>query len=394
MRPTLLYASPLPPERSGIADYSAALLPALVAHYEVTLMAKDANALPATLRGRFAVQADGRGSFDRKLLHLGNSPLYHDTILAEFRRAPAPVVLHDFVLYYLVAGVDGGRPDFLARVAAGSGPAAVAALRPWLRTGGDLLLFPHPERAPLNDEILERAPLLLVHSEHARRAVLAHRPAARVVRLPMIDMSDGEALDREEAAALLRERLSIDPSAFVVASFGYIAPTKQNHVVAEAVRSLDRPHGREVVYVMAGTGDSADPLLGPRVRKTGWLPPDLYAALLARADLVANLRFPSMGESSITLVHAMAAGRACLVTAIDSFGELPEDVVHRLPATAHDARAALRAAIERGIAEPEWAEALGERARRYARAHHAPEVVARELSAALESAAAFQPTTA
>jgi len=394
MRPTLLYASPLPPEQSGIADYSAALLPALAERYDITLMAKHGSSLPAALRERFPIQPDARGEFDRTLLHLGNSPPHHDTILAEFRRRPAPVLLHDVVLFFLIAGLEGERPDFLAQVAAHSGPRAIAALRPWLRSGGDVRAFPQPERVPLNEEIIDRAPLLLVHSEFALRAIRAHRPSALVVRLPMIDMTADQTPDRDAAAALLHQRLSIDPGAFVVASFGFIIPTKQNQVVAEAVLELDRPGGRPVIYVMAGVGASADSLIGPRVRKTGWLPPDLYAALLARADLVANLRYPSMGESSIALVSAMAAGRACLVSDLGSYAELPADVVCRLPARPLEARAAVRAAIERAMTDPAWTRELGERARRHVRQYHAPGVVARELSAALESFAGFQPTTA
>ena len=37
-RPRLAFVSPLPPERTGIADYSAELLPALARHYEIVLI--------------------------------------------------------------------------------------------------------------------------------------------------------------------------------------------------------------------------------------------------------------------------------------------------------------------------------------------------------------------
>ena len=39
-RPTLAFVSPLPPDRSGIADYTADLLPALADHYDITLVSR------------------------------------------------------------------------------------------------------------------------------------------------------------------------------------------------------------------------------------------------------------------------------------------------------------------------------------------------------------------
>src|SRR5690606_8314326 len=37
-RPKLAYLSPIPPERSGIADYSAGLLPELARHYDIEII--------------------------------------------------------------------------------------------------------------------------------------------------------------------------------------------------------------------------------------------------------------------------------------------------------------------------------------------------------------------
>src|SRR5439155_2577023 len=69
------YYSPLPPETSGIADYSALLLPALQQRVEVE----------TARRGRHA-----RG--DVALYHIGNSPDAHGWILEQLRREPGVVV--------------------------------------------------------------------------------------------------------------------------------------------------------------------------------------------------------------------------------------------------------------------------------------------------------------
>ena len=89
--------SPMPPERSGIADYSALLLPALRARCEVVVVKRGAKRPP-------------RGT-DLCVYHIGNNPDAHGWIVEALRRTPGVVVLHDFVLHHLVAGLTIGRRD-------------------------------------------------------------------------------------------------------------------------------------------------------------------------------------------------------------------------------------------------------------------------------------------
>ena len=92
------YFSPMPPERSGIADYSALLLPALRA--------------PDRRRGRHAgVASAPRAEPTSAVYHVGNNPDAHGWIVEALRRRPGVVVLHDFVLHHLVAGLTIGRRD-------------------------------------------------------------------------------------------------------------------------------------------------------------------------------------------------------------------------------------------------------------------------------------------
>ena len=89
------YYSPMPPERSGIADYSAHLLPALRERLDVVV----------AQRRRRAPKAD------LALYHVGNNPDAHGWIVDALRKRPGVVVLHDFVLHHLVAGLTIGRRD-------------------------------------------------------------------------------------------------------------------------------------------------------------------------------------------------------------------------------------------------------------------------------------------
>ena len=87
------YYSPLPPDRSGIADYSAHLLPAL--EQRVAIKVAKHRRPP-------------RGS-DVALYHVGNNPDAHGWIVEALRKRPGIVVLHDVVLHHLVAGMTVAR---------------------------------------------------------------------------------------------------------------------------------------------------------------------------------------------------------------------------------------------------------------------------------------------
>ena len=93
----MAYFSPMPPEASGIADYSSLLVPALREHVEVDVVKRGTKRPP-------------RGT-DLAVYHIGNNPEVHGWILDALRRTPGLVVLHDFVLHHLVAGVTIGRRD-------------------------------------------------------------------------------------------------------------------------------------------------------------------------------------------------------------------------------------------------------------------------------------------
>ena len=98
------YYSPLPPSRSGIADYSALLLPALESRIGVEL----------ARHGRFRRAPKA----DVAVYHVGNDPEAHGWIVEALRRRRGVVVLHELVLHHLVAGITLARGDAAGYLAA------------------------------------------------------------------------------------------------------------------------------------------------------------------------------------------------------------------------------------------------------------------------------------
>src|SRR5204862_4817066 len=162
-RVKIAYFSPLPPSTSGIADYSALLLPALQRLVGVEVVRP----------GRTRPIADA----DVNVYHVGNDPDAHAWIVDALKRRPGVVVLHDFVIHHLVAGMTIGRHDGHAYLAAMEREAGVAGrMLGWGVLEGRVppLWEIRPTEFPLAGEVLDRATGVIVHSdyvaEHVREA--------------------------------------------------------------------------------------------------------------------------------------------------------------------------------------------------------------------------------
>src|SRR5271154_3194832 len=104
----IAHFSPVPPDRTGIADYCLELLPELARHAEVDLWVE---------QGRVASPPEGCGlvawgepprfterlsPYDATVYHFGNSK-YHRGLYRAFLEYPGTVVMHDFVLHHFFA---------------------------------------------------------------------------------------------------------------------------------------------------------------------------------------------------------------------------------------------------------------------------------------------------
>jgi glycosyltransferase involved in cell wall biosynthesis len=359
------YYSPLPPERSGIADYSAMLLPELQRRLDVEVVGRSS---------RRRTRRSARGA-DVALYHVGNDPSHHWWIVEELRRRPGVVVLHDFVLHHLIAGMTVGRRnadgylDAMQREAGAVGRmlahGVVDGLLPalWERRAHEF---------PLTGEVLSFASGVIVHSEYVERLV-GERYAGPVWRIPLAAWP--MPADVPDAG--------LPPDRLIVGSFGHVNPAKRVPQLLEGFALL-REHLPEALLLLVGS-------VAPGVRLE--LPDDVlhydYVAeeklwsLLAATDICVSLRFPTMGETSGVAVRALEAGCPQVVSDVGWFSELPDEVALKVP-VGDDEVDVLAAHLERLGRDSELRTAVGAAARAYAETNHDLGRVADAYAAALE----------
>jgi glycosyltransferase involved in cell wall biosynthesis len=330
MKNSLLYASPLPPQQSGISHYSELLLQGLKELFDITLLVDCADVDPSRYSGMELCQFRDMTNWDRfdyRLYNIGNNPWYHSYIYEAALLRPGAVILHDAVLYYLYTGYHRMRPNFFRKVFEQEGPLGVALFKEMFKTGRDPLEFSQPELLPLNGELIDSGNDFLAHSQYTLDIVRARalrpfhsRKINHIVRQP----------DSGAKGSGVRQRFRVPPGAVLIASFGFIAPTKLNHVVCEVVQRLEAARPGSIFYLMVGEGGYADRHLCSFIQKTGFRSEEDFDDCLAGVDLVVNLRYPSMGETSGSLLRAFSFAKPCIVCNHGWFSELPRDTVVKL----------------------------------------------------------------
>ncbi|HVZ35553.1 MAG TPA: methyltransferase domain-containing protein, partial [Polyangiaceae bacterium] len=124
--------------------------------------------------------------------------------------------------------------------------------------------------------------------------------------------------------------------------------------------------------------------LSSHVRVLGFTPIEEFVGYLGACDIVLNLRDPTVGESSGTLLRSLGLGKAVLVSEVGSFQEFPEDVCLKVPVGAGEEDLIFEY-LNLLVSRPEVAGALGARAKQYVAEECNWAKVAREYSAFLES---------
>jgi glycosyltransferase involved in cell wall biosynthesis len=366
------YWSPLPPERSGIADYSALLLPALRERIDVHVVERGAKRPP-------------RGT-DVGVHHIGNNPDVHGWIVDALRRDPGVVVLHDFVLHHLVAGLTLARKDVAGYLNAMEREAGLPGRLLALGVVDGCvppLWSTRPEDFPLAGEILElaRDHALIVHSEHVARRARAAGYAAPVRRVPMPVWP---------APAAEPAPVEGDP---VVGSFGFLNANKRIPQLLEAFAVLRREHPRARLLLV---GPEAPGLelerrvealgLADAVERHGYVDEPRFWSLLAACDVCVSLRWPTMGETSAGAIRVLSLAKPLVVSDVDAFSELPDEVAHKVAPDEREV-ASLAAALLLLAGDTARRDALSDAARDFALREHSLDRAADLYVAALEEAA-------
>ncbi len=402
----LAWFSPLPPARSGIADYSAELLPHLAEHLELELFVDEGLRVEESLAARFPVRGDRAfpalweaGRYDAVLYHVGNNADYHARIWEMLQRIPGIVVLHEAMLHHLVRGMTLAKGDlegYVEEMRYAYGRTGEALARRSVGTGIPLDVWSYP----LFERVVDASLGLIVHNDCTGDRVRASRPGTRMVKIPhhlsLRELEDLEGGAEALTPARARAALGIAAEAFVVASFGFITPAKRLEVALAAFARLRR-EVPEAIYLLVGEVSPhydfaavLAPELAAGVTVVGRTELDRFLLHMLAADLTINLRYPSAGETSGTLIRLLGMGKPVIVSHTGAFSEIPDDCCAKIDLDETEEEL-LAAVLLRLATDEPLRRRMGENARLHLATHHTLEGSARAYAEFVREIVAARP---
>jgi glycosyltransferase involved in cell wall biosynthesis len=328
--------TPLNPVKTGIADYNEEMLPELRQYADIDIYI-DGSYTPSNRRisEQFAIQAfhaaDFRpGDYDEIVYHMGNNYSAHKYIYEAMKAFPGIVVLHDYVFqgfYAEMLRANRSHTEYLNLL-----------LRFYPQHGARLAQrvidrLPNPiwesELAlefPLNEEIIGLAKALIVHSEFVKK-MIQQGHSLPVVKIPLHG-NDPNAVDRLKT----RRELGFKETDLVLLSTGFVTKNKRYESIIPALNELAAPN---LKYVIVGQDEanylkvlSQDKPLS--IIRKGFIASAELEKHLASADICLNLRHPTMGENSASLLRMMSWAKPVLVSDTGSYRELPDEAVIKI----------------------------------------------------------------
>lgn len=353
---TVGFDAPLPPARTGVADYAAALLTAL--------------------RCRATVEVNPRRA-DVWLYHLGNNHLHRDI----YRRAlarPGIVVLHDAVLQHLFLGSLDERgyvDEFVYNYGDWHREFALELWRGRASSGSKHRYFLYPMLRRIGE--VSRA--IIVHNPAAARMVREHARSAHVIEIPHLFIPPAPPAVAE--VLRFRQSLGLAPRQFVFGVFGYLRETKRIMNILRAFHEIHRllPHTALLLageFVSKDLARAAEPLIGrPGILRLGHLSERDFWLAASAANACINLRYPAAGETSGISVRMMGLAKPVMVTDGEETSRYPETACLRIaPGVAEKASLSEHGSFAASL--PQASREIGVRGACHVHAFHALENVA------------------
>lgn len=389
----LNWFSPLPPARTGIADYTFGILPDLSNSAEVTLWTDRTGWDPelekyARVRHYQPERVDWV-ELNRAALsfyNIGNNHLHHASIWQVSRQAPGIVILHDIRLHdffeSLYRGAWRDQEGYLAQIHKHYGEEGLeVALEFVSARHGDFDLM--AQRFPMTGAVLENALGAVVHTLNAFAELRdAHRCPVFYAPLPSAPIIAPKQMDGRPSG----------PRRLII--FGHIGRNRRLNAVLEALSQL--PQRDRFQLDIYGEIDDAKTLrqrihtleLRDMVKVHGYAAAADLDQALSKAGLAINLRYPTMGEASASQLRIWEHALPSMVTRVGWYASLPADtVVHVRP---DNEVADIRSHLQSYLDDPDRFARMGQQGRRLVETEHHPKTYVSTLVSLGANARAFK----
>ncbi|MGB0925588.1 MAG: glycosyltransferase [Pikeienuella sp.] len=324
--------TPLPPSRSGIANYAGAL-------YDNNDVFGDLDFIVSDPCERGHPRAFGPDEAPAEqahtLLQVGNN-IYHDYIYERAQRGGCIVEMHDLSLHHLHTEVTLGRGDFIGyRKGLEECEGEWGRRFAYQRSKG--FYTQHLEfHTRMNRKVTECATALIVHSHWAKQQLELQGCETPIYVVPHYALTPEASPAKTSSREAARVQLGLADDAFVILSAGYVTRAKRVEWTLAAFETLAAENPKAVLVI---AGEVLPDVLGARLADspfrdrivlTGYLSDADFCDYTLAADVLPVMRFPSAGESSGVIARAMGFGRLVIAPELMAFSDLDDRYVDKV----------------------------------------------------------------
>lgn len=330
----IAYFTPISPQRSGISDYSEReLIPNLSRFVEVDVF-KDKNVTPTNknLKEHFEIYPYTeyeklKDDYDIAVYNMGNNQL-HEYIYNTLLKSPGISILHDIYLHGFLMNISlarGNAERYIDEWRYCYGNRGVQIAKAAIATGN------YPEfEYPLTKRIINNSLGVVCHSNFGISKVLGEGATSTITKINQpFTISDDLLNVKLRDKEALKINLGLIGRFPIITSFGFISAHKRYPILLRAFkRFLNRYPKATLLLVGEDTMGiyrmASDLGLSGAVVTTGYVPHSMVLDYLAVSDFYVNLRYPTAGETSRSVLQIMATAKPVIVSNVGWFQEMPD----------------------------------------------------------------------
>ncbi|WP_282939479.1 glycosyltransferase [Paenibacillus sp. RC67] len=390
-KPVMAYFSPLNPQSSGISDYSEELLTKLKDYFDIKIFVNGYIPENSFIKDNFVV-LDYKDHFNEleqikiRVYHMGNNEL-HSWIYDAIINYPGSVVLHDLNLYgfYIYTKyLRGDKTGFVNELAYSHGQKG-------LHAGEQLLTmntYPNDQEFPMFKKVVEISNQVIVHSKWVKDKIEIESDfQGSIVTIPSGILVNESSLTKVE----LKKSLQMDLNKISIGVFGNVIPNKRIDVILRVISELIKTNTNIELNIIGHCNSEMKEHIMKNLKKMNInnyvkiIPGpslEIFKKYIEASDLCINLRWPTFGETSATLVRSLGYGVPCIVSNVGSYMEYPDSCVWKVDVDEYEEELLLAYLMEI-VNNPMLRNEMGAFGELYMKENHDFNVVAKLFSQAL-----------
>lgn len=340
-REKIAFFTPLPPVESGISDYSEDIINALSAYLDIDVFIDDGYT--PSCKFPESVNIFNHSEYTKKqsqyfdtVYQMGNSE-YHFYMYPYVQKYSGTLVLHDYnmhgALYHYAMSKNKGNYQLYRKCLLEDFDAA--KVDSYIQAQKNGSANPAIYEMETNGVATNYAHKLIVHSGESKYKLLAKN-----IKRNVEVIASYAVIDKLPDAEQIKVNNGFAKDTVIISAFGGIHETKRAVPILKAFAKL-RKECENVHLLFAGKladsiKDEFEKIISANniseaVTVTGYIDLDKFKEYIDMTDICLNLRYPSNGETSGSLMRILAKGKCVVVNEIGSFAEIPDEICVKLP---------------------------------------------------------------